>query len=138
MSITQEADIRPELLTEETLTRMNTIYRTFMERGVRVAVAYAAVNEDALKEKEDYVEKARMFDSILRRGIWDATEDEETRKTDIELKTSDTSLGPAIIENIEASFYPGGVFYNSDWHLSYEADWKNTDVITKGLVAFLQ
>ena len=138
VSITQEADIRPELLTEETFKRMNVIYRTFMERGVRVAVAYAAVNEDALKEKEDYVEKARMFDSILRRGIWDATEDEETRKTDIELKTSDTSLGPAIIENIEASFYPGGVFYNSDWHLSYEADWKNTDVITKGLVAFLQ
>ncbi|MBR4208916.1 MAG: leucine-rich repeat protein [Lachnospiraceae bacterium] len=152
VSITQEADIRPELLTEETLTRMNTIYRTFMERGVRVAVAYAAVNEDALKEKGDYVEKARMFDSILRRGILDEAEVEKTRKPDIETgavdkevkiadhgpKTAGIPLGPAIIENIEDSFYPGGVFYNSDWHLSYEADWKNTDVITKGLAAFLQ
>ena len=152
VSITQEADIRPELLTEETLTRMNTIYRTFMERGVRVAVAYAAVNEDALKEKGDYVEKARMFDNILRRGILDEAEVEKTRKPDIETgaadkevkiadpgpKTAGIPLGPAIIENIEDSFYPGGVFYNSDWHLSCEADWKNTDVITKGLVAFLQ
>ena len=166
VSITQEADIRPELLTEKTFKRMNATYRTFMERGVRVAVAYAAVNEDALKEKGDYVEKARMFDSQLRQGILDEAEVEKTRKPDIDtraaekevriadpgsktankevrttdsgLKMADTSLGPAIIENIEDSFYPGGVFYNSDWHLSYEADWKNTDVITKGLAAFLQ
>lgn len=115
-AITREADICPEFLTSETLTRMNAVYESFRQKGIRIAVAYAAVNESSLMEQSDYKQKAEQFDSILRSSVENA----------------------AVIEHIEDSFYNGSVFYNSDWHLSEEADIQNTTVITSGLKEFLR
>lgn len=114
-SITHEARICPELLTSDALERLNQMYASFLERGARVAVAYAAVNESALQESPDYLTKAYEFDSILRQ----------------QLKNVE------VIEAIRDSFYPGSLFYNSDWHLSEEADLQNTILITEELKRFL-
>lgn len=113
--ITNEADICPWLLTPETCARMDSVYASFQQNGVRVCIAYAAVNESALATTEDYSARAALFDRILREDIQNAV----------------------VIEKIEDSFYPGGVFYNSDWHLSEEADFHNTAVIAEGLGTFL-
>jgi len=115
-SITHEAKICPELLTSEAVERLNRMYVTFAERGVRVAVAYAAVNESALKEDSDYLAKASEFDSIMHQQLKNAE----------------------VIEAIQDSFYPGSLFYNSDWHLSEEADVQNTTRITEGLLRILK
>ena len=115
-AITHEAEICPELLTSEALDRLNQMYASFTERGVRVAVAYAAVNESALQETPDYLEKAAEFDLILRQQV----------------------EGAVVIEEIQDSFYPGSLFYNSDWHLSEDADVQNTLVIANGLIAWLR
>ena len=95
---------------------MNAVYESFRQKGIRIAVAYAAVNESSLMEQSDYKQKAEQFDSILRSSVENA----------------------AVIEHIEDSFYNGSVFYNSDWHLSEEADIQNTTVITSGLKEFLR
>lgn len=113
--ITNEANICPWLLTPESCARMDSIYASFKQKGVQVYIAYAAVNESALAVAEDYLERAALFDLILRKEIQNAV----------------------VIEEIEDSFYPGGAFYNSDWHLSEEADLQNTAVITEGLRKFL-
>ncbi len=110
-AITREADIRPELLTKEALERMNRMYQGFTEAGIRVAVAYAAVNESALAQIPGYLDKAEAFQEQLKNGVRYGT----------------------VIENITDAFYPGHVFYNSDWHLSEEADVQNTTRITEGL-----
>ena len=113
--ITDEADICPWLLTSEACARMDAVYESFVQNGIRVCLAYAAVNESALEATGDYQERATLFDQILHREIHNAT----------------------VIEAINDSFYPGRVFYNSDWHLSEEADLQNTAIITEGLKRFL-
>lgn len=115
-AITREADIRPELLTEEALERMNRKDQELSEAGIRVVLAYAAVNESALAQIPGYLEKAEAFQDRLKGGVRYAT----------------------LIEDIMDAFYPGHVFYNSDWHLSEEADVQNTTRITEGLKQFIQ
>ena len=115
-AITREADIRPELLTEEALERMNRMYQGLSEAGIRVALAYAAVNESALAQIPGYLEKAEAFQARLKDGVRYAT----------------------LIEDITDAFYPGHIFYNSDWHLSEEADVQNTTRITEGLKQFIR
>ena len=115
-AITREAEIRPDLLTEEAFERMNRIYKELSEAGIRVAIAYAAVNESALAQTPGYPEKAEAFQERLTGGVRYA----------------------AVIEDIADAFYPGSVFYNSDWHLSEEADVRNTTCITEGLKKFIR
>ena len=108
--ITHEADIRPDFLTEEAIARMNAVYDRFAEQGVKVCLAFAAVNENGLMEIPAYREKAETFEQLLR-----------------------DNAHAAVLGTITDAFYPGSVFYNSDWHLSEEADRQNTDRITAAL-----
>ncbi|MBR1814513.1 MAG: hypothetical protein IJ773_11910 [Lachnospiraceae bacterium] len=114
--ITGEGDIRPELLTADALRRMDQAYRTFRDKGVCVAVAYAAVNEDALFVKGDYEGNAALFDETLRGGIQNAR----------------------VIEDIQDAFYQGRYFFDTDWHLADGTDAENTAVITKELQAYMK
>ena len=95
---------------------MNRIYQGLSEAGIRVALAYAAVNESALAQIPGYLEKAEAFQARLKDGVRYAT----------------------LIEDITDAFYPGHIFYNSDWHLSEEADVQNTTRITEGQKQFIR
>ena len=112
--ITHEADICPDFLTEEALARMNAVYNRFAKQGVKVCLAFAAVNENGLMEIPAYREKAEAFEQLLR-----------------------DRAHAAVLGTITDAFYPGSVFYNSDWHLSEEADRQNTDRITAALKDYL-
>ena len=112
--ITREADICPEFLSEEALRRMNSVYDSFADKGIQVVISFAAVNEDSLSEIPDYMEKAERFEELLKENAH-----------------------AVILGRITDAFYPGSVFYNSDWHLSEEADIENTTRITTDLMQFL-
>ena len=93
---------------------MNSVYDSFADNGIQVVIAFAAVNEDSLSEIPDYMEKAERFEELLKENAH-----------------------AVVLGGITDAFYPGSVFYNSDWHLSEEADIENTTRITTDLMQFL-
>lgn len=114
-AITHEADICTRFLTEDSFNRLNAAYSMFDEKNVEVMVAFAAVNENALMEVPEYMERAKQFEELMREN-----------------------LKVPVLGSIYEAFYPGGIFYNSDWHLSEEGDIQNTERITNELLKTLE
>lgn len=112
VSISGEAHIRTDILTDESLARLDEFYNQVRLRGATAYIAYAAVNEHSLMARDkqyetNYLSLAQDFDAKLRNGIKNAM----------------------VIQNIQQSFFAGSLFYNSDWHLSNEGTTLNTQNI---------
>lgn len=118
--ITDEAGIRPELLSETGLARLNRFYGRAAALGARVFAGYAAVSLHGLiaqdvKDGTNYLELAEQYERLFEEGITNAT----------------------VIGEISDAFYPASDFHDTDWHLSDEAAVRNTAVILENLKAVL-
>lgn len=111
-SISQEAELRLDYLTDEAMNRLNGIYQQLREKGVNVFYAFAAVNEHSLMKTGSYLEKSELFERTIR------------EKLDV------TVLG-----TINAAFFDGKDCFNSDWHLSDEASKENSKKLADFLFA---
>ena len=119
--ISYNADFNTEYLTDAALARLDLLYQNILDKGARPYLGYAAVNISYLSEQDKWfegnylTEKAPLFDALLREKIKNAP----------------------IIESITDAFYPGGLFYDSDWHLSDEGTAMNTEVLIARLKSYM-
>lgn len=116
ISISNEAELRLSALTDVSNAARNAFYGEAKANGATVLTAFAAVNRHALEARDkqygtDYTADAVEFERKFTLGIDNAV----------------------CIESIADSFYDGGLFFNSDWHLGERATGSNTEVIIDGI-----
>lgn len=119
-TVSGEAEIRSDYLTDVALARLDRLYADLKARGVQPFVGYAAVNVSALEASDSEQGTHYLDEEALR----------------FQERMEKIRNAP-VIEELAQAYYTGSWFFNTDWHLSDEGAAKNTEVLIACLKTYL-